>query len=536
MQRGKLFRHFVAGLAALAGLSVASVAGAQGGNTLAPGKAGGVLNVLTREDLTEGFAIHESATISTIWPAHPCFNNLVAFDPVKPLEGFDTVVPELAERWSWQDGYRNLVFFLRKGVRWHDGQPFTARDVKFTFDMVREAPDATAKLRVNPRRDWYANVEAIETPDPHTVIFRLKRPQPSLLLMLASGQSPVYPAHVPPAEQRARCVGTGPFKLKEWKRGEYVDLVRNPDYFVKGRPYLDGLRYLIVTERGTRTAALQAGRADAASPLDGSPQIAAQLRAAVPGMVITQVGAAIADNLLLNITKPPFNDPRVRHALSDAIDRTAFVKAVLQGAGIPGAALAPKPIGFWGLTGKDVVAAGDKPRARQLLAAAGYTATSPLKVEVVTRNLALYRDMASFVLNELRQVGVEATLRIIETPQWYGIATRKDFQIGANISGYGVDDPDSNFFEHYLCRSSRNYTGYCDETTEKLIEQQSRELDVKKRQALVARIQKKLDADAARPMLAWRYDYYAHWPYVKNLFPRHSAYSYGRMQEVWLDR
>jgi peptide/nickel transport system substrate-binding protein len=413
---------------------------------------------------------------------------------------------------------------------------FTSRDVKFTFDMVREAPDATGKLRVNPRKDWYSHVEAIEIPDPHTVVFHLRRPQPSLLLMLASGDSPIYPAHVPPAEQRTHCVGTGPFKLKEWRRGEYVDYVKNPDYFVKGRPYLDAIRYLIVTERGTRTAALQAGRVDAASPLDSSPQIAAQLRAAVPGMVITRVGAGNADNLLLNITKPPFNDPRVRRALSRAVDRQAFIKTVLQGSGLPGGALAPSPVGFWGLTVSDLGSANAKTTARQLLASAGYGASNPLRVEIVTRNLAIYRDMAAFVLNELKQVGVEATLRSIDTVEWFGIASRKEFQIGANISGYGVDDPDSNFFEHYICRSARNYTGYCDEEAEKLIEQQSQELDVRKRLALVHRIQKKLEDDAARPMLAWRYDDYAHWPHVKNLIPHHSVYSYGRMQEVWLDR
>ena len=155
---------------------------------------------------------------------------------------------------------------------------------------------------------------------------------------------------------------------------------------------------------------------------------------------------------------------------------------------------------------------------------------------MVTRNLAIYRDMASFVLSELKQVGVEASLRSIDTVEWYGITSRKDFQIGANISGYGVDDPDSNFFEHYTCKSARNYTGYCDEEAEKLIEQQSQELDVKKRLALVQRIQKKLEDDAARPMLSWRYDDYAHWPHVKNLIPRHNVYNYGRMQEVWLDR
>jgi len=162
--------------------------------------AGGWLNLRLREDLPQGFAIHESPTISTLWPAMPCFSNLVLFDPAKPTHGPDTVIGELAQRWSWQDDYRNLVFFLRKNVRWHDGQPFTAKDVKYTFDMVREAKDAQGKLRLNPRKDWFANVDTIEAPDPSTVVFHLKRPQPSLLLMLASGYSPVYPAHVPAAE------------------------------------------------------------------------------------------------------------------------------------------------------------------------------------------------------------------------------------------------------------------------------------------------------------------------------------------------
>jgi len=215
-------------------------------------KSGGVLNAMQREDLPQGFSIHETATISSVFPAAPCFNNLVMYDPMKRVESLDTVIGELAEKWSWQDNYRNLVFFLRKGVKWHDGQPFSSKDVKYTFDMIREAKDAQGKLRLNPRKDWYANVDTIEAPDPHTVIFHLKRPQPSLLLMLASGYSPVYPAHVAAAEMRTRCVGTGPFKFKEWKRGEYVELVKNPDYFVKGRPHLDGIRYVVIVERGTK--------------------------------------------------------------------------------------------------------------------------------------------------------------------------------------------------------------------------------------------------------------------------------------------
>ena len=102
-------------------------------------KPGGTLAITQREDLPQGFAIHETSTISTVWPAMPCFNNLVLFDPLKKTESVDTIIGELAEKWSWQDNYRNLVFFLRKGVRWHDGQPFTSRDVKVTFDLLREA-------------------------------------------------------------------------------------------------------------------------------------------------------------------------------------------------------------------------------------------------------------------------------------------------------------------------------------------------------------------------------------------------------------
>jgi len=144
-------------------------------------KRGGVLNAMLGED-PPGLSIHEAATVSTVWPMLPCYSNLVFFDQQKAQETVETVRPELAERWSWQDNYRNLVFFLRKNVRWHDGQPFTSKDVKYTFDVVRGAKDAPAKLRLSPRQDWYVNIEAIETPDPYTVVFKLKRPQPSLQL------------------------------------------------------------------------------------------------------------------------------------------------------------------------------------------------------------------------------------------------------------------------------------------------------------------------------------------------------------------
>ncbi len=516
--------------------------------TLAPATAqdpkyGGTLNMMLREDLAQGFAIHETSTISTVWPASPCFNNLVLFDPFKPVESADTIIGELAEKWSWQDNYRNLVFFLRKDVRWHDGKPFTSRDVKFTFDMLREAPEAQAKLRINPRKDWYANVEHIEAADPYTVVFRLRRPQPSLLLMLASGYTPVYAAHVPPASYRTGCIGTGPFKVKEWRKGEFVEYVKNPDYFVKGRPYLDGLRYVAIAERGTRTAAIQAAQLDVSFPGEHSKTIAEQLKKAVPQLVITPVGQNVNDNIIMNVKKPPFDNPKVRLAVSYAIDRRAQIQAVHAGGAVVGASLAPKPYGVWGLLEKDLLALPGygkpeemKAKAQKLLAEAGITPQNPLRVEMATRAIAIYVDMASFVINELKQVGIEATLKQIETAQWHAVATRGDYQIGANLTGLGVDDPDGNFYENYACGSPRNYSQYCSELLMKMVDQQSQELNPKKRLALVAAVQKKLEDDAARPMLDWRLDYFTVWPHVKNLVPHHNIYNFGRMQEVWRDK
>jgi peptide/nickel transport system substrate-binding protein len=504
---------------------------------------GGHLNVMLREELPQGFAVHETATVSTSFPSMPCFNNLVIFDQLKRTESLDTVVGELAEKWSWQDNYRNLVFFLRKDVKWHDGKPFTSKDVKFTFDMIREAPDTPAKLRINPRKDWYANVEAIETPDAYTVVFHLKRPQPSLLLMFASGYTPIYAAHVPPANYRTGCIGTGPFKLKEWRKGEFVDYVKNPDYFVKGRPYLDSLRYVIIENRGTRISALQAGKLDVSFPGETTKTIAEQLKKAVPQMVITTVGQSVSDNIIMNVKKPPFDNLKVRLAVSYAIDRRGLIQAVHQGGAVPGAALPPKPWGIWGISEQGLLAlpgygkpADEKAKARKVMAELGYTPEKPLKVEIGTRAIAVYVDMASFVINELKQVGIDATLKQVETAQWHPMATRGDYQIGANLTGLGIDDPDANFYENYACGSPRNYSQYCNEQVGKMIDQQSQELNPQKRLEMVFALQKKVEEEAPRPILDWRLDYFAHWPYVHNMVPQNNIYNFGRMQDVWRDK
>src|SRR5438094_843927 len=182
----------------------------------------------------------------------------------------------------------------------------------------------------------------------------------------------------------------------------------------------------------------------------------------------------------MKMRKPRFKEARGRPAASRAIDRRALVQAVHQGGAVVGASMAPKPHGFWGLLDRDLNAlpgygkpADEKPRAKQLLAEAGVTPQNPLRVEMVTRAIAVYVDMASFVINELKQIGIEASLKQIETAQWHATATRGDYQIGANLTGIGPDDPDANYFENYACGSPRNYSFYCDEQVMKMMEKQA---------------------------------------------------------------
>jgi peptide/nickel transport system substrate-binding protein len=505
-------------------------------------KSGGVLTT-SPLSATPSLSPHEESTIATVQQASPCFNNLVYFDPAKKVESVDTVVPELAEKWSWQDNYRNLVFFLRKDVKWHDGKPFTSQDVKYTFDVVRGAPDAKARLRVNPRKLWYEAVEAIEAPDPYTVVFRLKHPQPSLLLMLASGYSPIYPAHVPLAEFKNKCVGTGPFKLKDNKPGELVEYVRNPDYFVKGRPYLDGLKFVVIRDRSTQIAALQSGQLDVAGS-GWNKTNAENAKNGAPKLVIGEADSNVNDNVLVNFKKAPFNDVRVRRAINLALDRKAYLVGPRQGAATFGGALLPKPAGVWGLPPADVAklpGLGDpkqqKAQAKKLLAEAGFTASNPMKLTVSTRALAIYVDTASWMVDQLGQIGVEATLEQIETGVWHPKMTRLEYQVALNLTGVGVDDPDAQLFENYHCGSQRNFSGYCSEEIDRMMVEQSHTLDRAKRLKLVNEIDRKLQADGARPILGWGKQYAVSWPHVKN-FPQHenSIYNVSRLQDVWLDK
>jgi peptide/nickel transport system substrate-binding protein len=194
-------------------------------------KAGGILTMYT-VDSPASMSILEEATVFAERPMMGVFNNLVMYDQHEKQNSLQSIVPDLATSWSWSEDGTELTFPLRQGVTWHDGKPFTAKDVVCTWDLL--TGKSNEKLRVNPRKSWYRNLEAVTTNGDYEVTFHLKRPQPAFITALASGYSPVYPCNVSPREMRQHPIGTGPFKFDAYKPNEYIKVTRNPNYWKKG--------------------------------------------------------------------------------------------------------------------------------------------------------------------------------------------------------------------------------------------------------------------------------------------------------------
>jgi peptide/nickel transport system substrate-binding protein len=169
-------------------------------------KSGGVLKLYHRDNPPSA-SIHEEATASTVVPFMPVFNNLVLYDQQVAQNSARTIRPDLAKSWTWNPDRTQLTFKLEEGVKWHDGRPFTARDVVCTFELLTDT--APTKLRRNPRASWYRNVDHVSAYNDYQATIHLKRPQSSLTAMLASGLSPIYPCHISTAQMRSRPIGTG---------------------------------------------------------------------------------------------------------------------------------------------------------------------------------------------------------------------------------------------------------------------------------------------------------------------------------------
>jgi peptide/nickel transport system substrate-binding protein len=504
-------------------------------------KSGGILHIYHRET-PPSLSIHEEATFSVNAPAMGIYNNLVMYDQHKPQNSESTIVPDLATSWAWNSNKTELTFKLRQGVKWHDGQPFTAKDVKCTFDLLQGK--AQDKFRKNPRKDWFAEVADVTVKGDDEVTFHLKRPQPSLLAMLASGYTPIYSCHVPAAQMRTHPIGTGPFKFVEMKQNESIKLVKNPDYWKKGLPYLDGIEYTIIKNRATAVLAFVAGKVDMTFPTEMTAALEKDIKKQDPTAICEIAPINVSTNLIVNREKPPFDNLELRKAMAMALDRKAFIDIIYQGQADAGGALLPPPEGVWGMPPevlKTIPGYGDvnkdREQARAIMTKLGYSANNPLKIKVSTRNLATYRDPAVVLIDQLKTIYIDAELEPVESSQWFAKVARNDYTVGLNLTGNGIDDPDQAFYENFGCGSERNYTHYCNKDLQKLFDEQSVETDVAKRKKLVWEIDKKLQEDVARPILMHARSGTCWKPYVKNMtIMTNSAYNGYRYEDVWLDK
>jgi peptide/nickel transport system substrate-binding protein len=502
-------------------------------------KPGGILQMLDFAS-PASMSIHEESTIAAGIPMMGVFNNLVLFDQQVAQNSVSSIVPDLAASWSWGEDGRELIFKLHQGVKWHDGKPLTAADVKCTWDRLRGAD--TDKFRLNPRKAWYRNVEEITTNGDQEVTFHLKRPQPYLIALLASGQSPVYPCHVSTAQMRQHPIGTGPFKFVEYKPNEHITVTRNPDYWKKDRPYLDGIEYTIIANTATQLLAFTAGKLDF---IFATIPLLKDLKSQAPQAVCDVVMDNNSRDLLINRTAVPFDKLEVRQALTLALDRQAFIDILAEGQGAVGGAVLPPPDGLWGMTpdvlqklpgyGPDV--AKNREDGRALMRKLGYGPDNRLAVKLSTRNVPGYRDAAVVALSQLREVYIDAELEVVDTANYFPRIMRKDYKLAVEVSTGGLDEPDQKFYENYACGAERNLTGYCDSETDKLIDAQSMETDPGKRRKLVWEIEHRLAEDASRPVLLYSRFAQCTQPRVKGLVTvTNSRFNGWRMEDVWLDR
>jgi peptide/nickel transport system substrate-binding protein len=513
-------------------LSAADAASAQ--------KSGGILK-MGHFDSPASMSMLEESTQAVNRPMSGIFNNLVMFDQHVPQNSLRSIVPDLVTGWAWNEEGTELTLPLREGVKWHDGKPFTAADVKCTFDLMMDT--AKDKLRINPRKSWYANVAEVTTNGDYEATVHLKRPQPSFLALLATGWSPIYPCHVSPRDMRKHPVGTGPFKFVDFKPNQSITVTRNPDYWKKGRPYLDGIEYTIIKDVSTRLLSFLSGKDDVCFGVT-IPQLK-DVKSQAPQAICDLFTSNVPRNLLINRDAPPFDNHELRRAMSLTLDRKAFVDIITEGEGDIGAVMQPPPSGLWGmppellrtLPGYDADVEKSRAEARTLMEKLGYGPDKHLAVTVSTRNIAPYRDPAVILIDQLKQIYMDGVLDPLDTTQWYPKLMRKDYTLGLNVTETAVDDPDPAFYENYVCGAMRNYTGYCNREVDKMVDEQSAMSDVAKRKQMVWAIEKKIADDDARPILFYTRVANCYYPKVKGLVTQvNSIYNGQRFEDLWLDQ
>ncbi|HSF31969.1 MAG TPA: ABC transporter substrate-binding protein [Candidatus Tectomicrobia bacterium] len=500
---------------------------------------GGVLTWLEYADPGR-LDIHSESPLSVLQAVAGIYSGLLQYGPDDP----DRWGPDLAERWETSADGLVYTFHLRRGVKWHDGQPFTAADVKTSLDRI------TSPEFRSPRCGTMLAplVERTDVVNEHAVTVRLKFPTPIFLPTLASAWCRIAPKHILARDgdltQPKSIIGTGPFKFKRYVRGNVIEWERNPNYYNPKLPYLDGVKQFVLVERATQVAAAKSGQImlwNVGPPMrKGEAEEVTQARGDQANVFEWPLGAIGV--VYMNHQKPPFDNPEVRRAVHLAIDRQEIFARAYEGSGTPCVILDPQLFPEYALPTEEVQQGlGCRQPKEQDVAEAirliEQHVPGGFDLDVVVRALGpFYTDPAQLMVQQLRRIGVRGTMRTMESAAGFAAYARGDFHFiggqGTLINSPDVHDPFAFIFHS---QGSRNYSGFPDATIDALIDRGLRETDPARRGEIYRDLQRYI---LSQPLSQLTLGWYSGYRYVdkrvRNFKPGKLDYEGLTHTTLWL--
>jgi peptide/nickel transport system substrate-binding protein len=506
-------------------------------------KHGGTLTYMIPADAPPSFDGHREATFATIHAVAPFYSVLIRVNPENPSSMTDLVCDVCTAMPAPTDGSRTYAFSIRDDVRFTDGSALTAYDVAASWNEIVAPPDGV----ISARRGYYSMIDKVEAPDPKTVVFRLKYATAAFLPALADPYAFIYKKEIldrDPHWFEKNIMGSGPFRFKEYQLGQSISGTRNPDYYRPGLPYLDGFVGIFADKQATRVAAIRGDRA--AIEFRGFPPATRdELVAALGDQITVQESDWNCGNpITLNHKKKPFDDVRVRRALTLAIDRWHGAPAMAKisvmktvgGVAFPGSPLAATKSELEQLAGYWPDIEKSRVEARRLLKEAGQ---ENLSFELLNRNVDQpYKFNGLWVIDEWSKIGVKVTQRVLQTGPFGEALRNGDFAAVVDGDCQNLVNPlldGTKYLPHSV--SPSNFGNYDDPAAIEIYDRMLRETDFAKQRALMRQFEKLvLDTEAHEIFLLWRYRIVPYRSYVKGFKISPSHYLNQDLATIWLDR
>jgi peptide/nickel transport system substrate-binding protein len=504
---------------------------------------GGVLTYVIPADAPPSFDAHRETTYATIHSAAPFYSVLIRANPNNPASTTDFVCDLCTAMPEPTDNGKTYTFKIRQGVKFHDGSPLTAADVVASWEHIIHPPAGV----LSPRQSHYVMVDKVEAPDPATVVFHLKFATNAFLPALADPYSWIYEKKIldkDPHWYEKNILGSGPFKFVSYEVGQSIKGERDPNYYHKGLPYLDGFVGIYAPKQAVRVDAIRSDRA--AIEFRGfPPTVRDELVGSLGNKITVQESDWNCGTLIEpNHKKKPFDDPRVRRALTLAIDRwdgapkLAKIANVHTVGGIvfPGSPLAATREELQHLAGYWPDIEKSRAEAKRLLKEAG---AEGLSFELLNRNVDQpYKYNGTWVIDEWSKIGLHVTQRVVPTGPWYEAQRAGNFDVTVTGNCQSVVNPLLDV-QRYLPHSvyAANY-GYFDDAKEiELYDRMLRETDFNKQRVLMRQFEKHvLDDEAHEIFLLWWYRMTPHRSYVKGWKSSPSHYVNQDLETIWLDK